>query len=479
MDKSGESKTKIIVTIGPACSSEEKLTSLIYAGVDAFRLNFSHGNYSEHEIIIQRIRSLNVKLQKHIAILGDLQGPKIRLGDIENPGTIVSDGSEIIFTNEDCKGTAARVHINYPELPEVVKKGDLILVDDGKLKFEVISGDAKSEIVARTIHGGPLYSKKGVNLPDTKLSIPSLTEKDIEDAHFMLDHDLDWIALSFVRKPDDILALKNIIRERKKSALVIAKIEKPEALFEIDKIIEESDGIMVARGDLGVEVSFEKVPFIQKQLAQKCIAMETPLIVATQMLESMINNFRPTRAEANDVANSVYDCADTLMLSGETSVGNYPIESVESMQLIIDYAEGTEFVQKHSHLPNIASTAYIPDSVSFNACKMADQSGAKAIIVFTQNPQTVFRLTSNRPLAPIFVFTGSEKLIHQMSIIWGVTSFYIDPKLKFDEAYKVSVESLVQKHLAAIGEIVVHVCSLPLFDKKGVTTIKLSYVNPA
>lgn len=477
MNIPNESKTKIIVTVGPASSSEEKLQSLIESGVDAFRLNFSHGNYIEHELVIQRIRKLNADLNTHIAILADLQGPKIRLGELEKEGVIISDGDEIIFTNKECKGSSKKVHISYPGLPGDVKKGDTILIDDGKLKFEVKSSNKKTDIIAKTIHGGLLFSRKGVNLPDTKISIPSLTEKDIQDVHFILDHDLDWIALSFVRWAQDILDLKRIIQKRGNNALVIAKIEKPEALTEIDKIIEEADAVMVARGDLGVEVSFDKVPYIQKQLVQKCICKSTPVIIATQMLESMISNFRPTRAEANDVANSVYDCADSLMLSGETSVGNYPVDSVQSMQKIIDCAEGTEFVIDHSHLPDIESSSYIPDSVCYNACNMADQSGAKAIIVFAQSPQTVFRLAGNRPKASIYTFTRDVKLIHQLSIVWGVIAFYIDPEYNVDNAFDFSSEILKQKKLISNNDIVVHVSSLPLFENAGVTTIKLSRVK--
>ena len=470
------SKTKIIATIGPASSSESQLGKLIAAGVDVCRLNFSHGSYEEHAEVIRLIRKLNKEMETNVAILGDLQGPKIRLGEMEKEGTIVADGNTIIITNEECKGTSQKVHISYSHLPADVKKGDAILVDDGKLKFQVDSTDGKKEISARVIHGGPLNSRKGVNLPDTRISIPSITEKDIQDVHFMLDHDLDWIALSFVRWASDILALRKIIHERKKNALILAKIEKPEALIELDQIIEESDAVMVARGDLGVEVAFDKVPYIQKLIVQKSINHSTPVVVATQMLESMISNFRPTRAEANDVANAVYDSADTLMLSGETSVGSYPVDAIKSMQLIIDDAEETEFVLKHEHVPDIRSNTYIPDSVCYNACKMADQSGADAIIVLAPRPQTGFRLASNRPKAPIYIFSPNEKHIHQLALVWGVRAFYIDPNRDLEDAMDYSVRFLKQKKLIGNGSIVVQVSGLPLFDTGGVNSIKLSYV---
>lgn len=470
------SKTKMIATIGPASNSEALLGQLIAAGVDVCRLNFSHGNYEEHAEVIRLIRKLNKEMKTNVAILGDLQGPKIRLGEMEKEGVTVKDGNKIIITNEDCKCNAQKAHISYPHLPADVKKGDAILVDDGKLKFEVESTDGKKEIMAKVIHGGPLYSRKGVNLPDTRISIPSITEKDIQDAHFMLDQDLDWIALSFVRWASDILALRKIIHERKKNALIVAKIEKPEALIELDQIIVEADAVMVARGDLGVEVAFDKVPYIQKLIVQKCIGHSTPVVVATQMLESMISNFRPTRAEANDVANAVYDSADTLMLSGETSMGNYPIESIKSMQLIIDDAEETEFVLKHEHVPDIESNSYIPDSVCYNACRMADQSGADAIVVLAPRPQTAFRLSSNRPKAPIYVFSPDERHIRQLSLVWGVWAFYIDPNRDLEDAMDYCVKTLKQKKLIGNGSIVVQVSGLPIFDSKGVNSIQLSYV---
>lgn len=470
------SKTKIIATIGPASASEEKLQEIIGAGIDVCRLNFSHGNYDDHQLVIDRIRKLNNKLGTHIAILADLQGPKIRLGEMQEEGVVLKEGSSVVFTNDPSIGTNEKIYISYHDLPKDVGVGDTILIDDGKLKFEVTSSDGKSEIIAIVVYGGPVYSRKGVNLPDTHLTVPSLTEKDIRDVHFILDNDIDWIALSFVRWAKDIIELKKVVSERNKKALVLAKIEKPEALKEIDKIIGEADAVMVARGDLGVEVSFDEVPYIQKQIVQKCISQSTPVIIATQMLESMITNFRPTRAEANDVANAVFDCADAVMLSGETSVGNYPVDAIASMQKIIDVAEGTEFVHDHEHLPEIESESYIPDSVCYNACKMADQSGAKAIIVFVVNALTAFRLASNRPKAPIYVFTKDDQLMRQLSLVWGVRAFFIGSDTALDAALSLSVMTLKKKNLIHKGDIVVHVSGLPIFDAQGVNAIKLSYV---
>jgi pyruvate kinase len=476
MDMNNPSRTKIIATLGPAIATEEKIREMILAGIDVFRLNFSHGTNEEHEAMIHLVRRIIKESNASIALLGDLQGPKIRIGMMEEEGIIINEDDEIIFTTRECKGNRTRLPISYPDLPKDVNKGDRILIDDGKLRLEVISTDSKTEILARTINGGSLNSRKGVNLPDTKISIPSITAKDIQDVQFMLDHDIEWIALSFVRWANDIQSLKKIIRQRDKQTLVIAKIEKPEALEEIDKIIEAADAIMIARGDLGVEVSFDRVPFIQKQIVRKCIEKSTPVIIATQMLESMIYNFRPTRAEANDVANAVFDCADTVMLSGETSVGKYPIDSVKSMQKIIDYAEGTEFVHEYRHVPDIKSGTYISDTVCYNACRMTDQSGAKAIIVYTSIPQTGFQLASNRPKAPVYIFTPDKQLIRQLSIVWGVRAFYTDVDLNKEEAFNYSIRTLKREQLVVHGDAIIFVSSIPLFDLQGVNTIKLGYV---
>ncbi|MBN1952861.1 MAG: pyruvate kinase [Bacteroidales bacterium] len=469
------SKTKIIATLGPASSEEKHLMGLIYSGIDLFRFNFSHGSHDVHEEMIQRVRAINKKMNTHIALLADLQGPKIRLGEVEE-GTLVRDDDTIIFTNRKCIGNHQRVYVSYPELPVDVAKGDILLIDDGRLKFKVESSNGEDELVARIIHGGPLYSRKGVNMPHTRLSASGLTDKDKRDLEFIMEHDFDWIALSFVRWAKDITNLKEILQKRNKKALVIAKIEKPEALNELDEIIEAADAVMVARGDLGVEVSFEKVPLIQKQIVGKCIHRSTPVIIATQMLESMITNFRPTRAEANDVANAVFDGVDTVMLSGETSVGKFPVETIQSMQQIIDYAEGTAFVHKHEHIPIDSSHTYIPDSICYNACRMADQSGAKAIIAFAAKPQTAFRLAGNRPNAPVYIFTPDEQIIRQLSLVWGVRTFHIEAMKDVDSALDYAVNTLKKLNLVKHGDRLVQVSSLPLFDFEGVNTIKLTHV---
>ncbi|MFW5701284.1 MAG: pyruvate kinase, partial [Cyclobacteriaceae bacterium] len=314
-----KSQTKIVATIGPASSSKEILRQLFFEGIDVCRLNFSHGRHEDHGKIISNVLELNQELNSNVAILADLQGPKIRIGQVENNEIELLEGQEIELTTREIIGTSSKIFISYRELPQDIEVGEPILMDDGKIELQVTRTDRKENVTARVLHGGILSSKKGVNLPRTKISVPSLTPKDLADADFALDHDVDWIALSFVRSASDILDLKKIIKDKGKHTKVIAKIEKPEALDDIDNIIDVSDGIMVARGDLGVEVSFDKVPVIQKKLVDKSIQKAKPVIIATQMMESMINNFRPTRAEANDVANAVLDGADALMLSAETA----------------------------------------------------------------------------------------------------------------------------------------------------------------
>jgi len=469
------SQTKVIATIGPASASKEILEKFFHEGVDVCRLNFSHGTHEDHLKVINNILELNQELNTNVAILADLQGPKIRIGDVENNLVELKECAEVVFVTEKCLGTAQKLYLSYKEFPMDVKEGDSILVDDGKLKLEVISTNLKDTVKARVIHGGMLSSKKGVNLPNTKISLPSLTEKDIEDANFALDNNVDWIALSFVRNADDLIQLKEIIRNKKKFARVIAKIEKPEALEDIDNIIDASNGIMVARGDLGVEVPFDQVPLIQKDIVKRCVAKAKPVIIATQMLESMITNFRPTRAEANDVGNAVLDGADALMLSAETSAGKYPVQSIAAMQKIIDWTE-KGFIYNRETLPAPEFRTFLPDSICLNACRMASQTNARAIVTFTYSGYTAFKISSHRPQSNIYVFTRNKTLLRKMSLVWGVRAFYYDEHDTMDDAIKHSLEFLKSQILIAEGEVIVHVGSTP-FEEKGQTNmIKLSYV---
>ena len=470
------SHTKVIATIGPASASKEVLRGLFAAGINVCRLNFSHGTYADHEEVIRNIIELNQEMKTNVTILADLQGPKLRVGDIENGAIILQDGYEIDFVTTPCLGTEKQLYISYKEFPRDVKPGEMILIDDGKLKLEILKTNRKDKVTAKIIHGGVLSSKKGVNLPNTKVSLPSLTEKDIEDAHFALDYNVDWIALSFVRSADDLIPLRELLRSKKKFARIIAKIEKPEALEDLDAIIDASNGIMVARGDLGVEVPFDRVPMIQKDIVKKCIAQAKPVVIATQMLESMITNFRPTRAEANDVANAVLDGADAVMLSAETSTGKYPVESVTAMRQIIDWTETHGFQYNHENLPDIESRTFLPDSICLNACRMAHQANAKAIVIFTFSGYTALRISSHRPEAEVFVFTRNKALVRKMALIWGAHAYHAEETDNIDLAIEQSIKSLKERGYIKKGDVVVHVGSTP-FEEKGQTNmIKLSYV---
>lgn len=475
MRKNNNSQTKIITTIGPASSSKDVLRKLFNEGVDVCRLNFSHGTHKDHEQVIKYILELNNELNSNVAILADLQGPKIRIGEVENNSVDLIEGKEISFVTEPCIGTAEKLYISYQEFPDDVKIGDSILLDDGKLKLEVLSTNRKNKVTAKIIYGGKLSSKKGVNLPNTKVSIPSLTEKDITDAIFALNLGVDWIALSFVRSAADLIPLKDLIRQQKKTAGIIAKIEKPEALSDIDNIIDMSNGIMVARGDLGVEVPFNEVPLIQKDLVARCIAKAKPVIIATQMLESMITNFRPTRAEANDVANAVFDGADALMLSAETSAGKYPVESVIAMQRIIDYSE-KGFSFNRETLPLFNTRTFLPDSICLNTCRLANQTNAKAIITFTNSGYTAFKISSYRPQAYIFAFSRNPALLRKLSLVWGVRAFSYDNIDNIDKAIDHSLEVLKAGAFVKDNDVVVHAASTPFEERGQTNTIKVSYV---
>lgn len=470
-----QNKTKIVATIGPATSSKNALRQLILAGVNVCRINFSHGTHADHEKVIAFIIELNKELDKHVAILADLQGPKLRIGKVENNAVLLKEGDEIAFVNKDCLGTAKQVYMSYGLFPHDVEAGDTILIDDGKLKLEVVRTNREDTVWAKVVHGGILSSKKGVNLPSTKISLPSLTDKDLKDADFALSLNVDWIALSFVRKAQDIKDIKDKIYQKGKHTKVVAKIEKPEALSQIDEIIGLSDGVMVARGDLGVELPFKQVPLIQKMLVEKCIKNAKPVIIATQMLESMVNNFSPTRAEANDVANAVIDGASALMLSGETSIGQYPVEVVKSMKDIIAYTEQNGYKYDRNHKPAIMDETFIPDSTCLTACKMAQQTLATSIVVLTYSGYTAFRIASHRPNANIFAFTPDEGLLRQMSLLWGVKA-YISPEFMFtNDAIEYTQKELKRAHLVNDHELIVHVGSMPL-NKKGKTNmVKLSY----
>lgn len=470
------SQTKIIATLGPASDTKEILYQMINEGIDVFRLNFSHSSKEEYLRLVNLIKELNLELETNVAIMADLQGPKLRIGEIENNLIQLEEGDVITFVTKKCVGQKDHIYMSYQEFSQDVNPGETILIDDGKIKLEVIETNKKDAVRAKVIYGGPLSSHKGVNLPGTKVSLPCLTAEDISNAVFALEHGVDWIALSFVRKASDVLELKELIRKSNGDAGVIAKIEKPEALLEIDQIIDVADGIMVARGDLGVEVPFDEVPLFQKQIVEKCIRQSKPVIIATQMMESMIFNFRPTRAEANDVANAVLDGADTLMLSGETSVGRYPVETISNMHQIIIYTEdqGNPFDKQHE--PTKGNSTFLADSICFNATKLAKQVGAKAIIVFTHSGYSAIRISSHRPKSKIYAFTNNKNILQKISLVWGIRPFYLDTYDHLDQAIPESVKILKDQKLLTEGDCVVYVGTTPLKLHGSTNMMKVSYV---
>jgi pyruvate kinase len=471
------SHTKVIATIGPVTRNKEILEKMIHEGVDVFRINLSHDTHEEHLKTITYLQELNEELGSSVAIMGDLQGPKLRVGAMENDNVLLKDGQEFSFVTIPCTGTSDRAYLSYEKLPEDVTIGEQIMVDDGKLIFEVTGSNGTDTVKTIVIAGGALSSRKGVNLPHTRISQPSLTEKDIRDAKFLLDNQVDWIALSFVRKERDLHDLRKIIDAHTSNASIIAKIEKPQALEEIDEIIEASDAIMVARGDLGVEVEFYKVPLIQKNIIKKCHIRSKPVIVATQMMESMITNPTPTRAEANDVANAVLDGADAVMLSGETSMGKYPLETIRNMQLIIDTTETEEYIYYKEHRPLPVAKNYLADSICFSAVSLAELVNAAAIISLTHSGFTAIRISSHRPRAPIFTFTMNKDLINDLSLVWGVRAYYFGECNNINEYITYTEEFLVSQNLLKKGDLVVHVGSIPILRKGKTNMLKLTRVS--
>ena len=455
---------------------------MINAGADVCRINFSHGSYDVVLEQIKNIRAINKKLGTHTAILADLQGPKLRIGVVKDNGVELVAGKEVIITTVECEGTAERLYITYPQFPKDVKVGENILIDDGKLLLTVISTNGKDEVKAVVSHGGILSSKKGVNLPNTKISLPCLTEKDLKDLDFALTQRVDWVGLSFVRSAADIIELKHLIQnfDHNVRTKVVAKIEKPEAVADIDNIIKETDAIMVARGDLGVEVPMQEVPVIQKMLVRKCLEASKPVIIATQMMESMITNISPSRAEVNDVANSVMDGADAVMLSGETSVGNHPAKVVEAMTKIIDFVEAnSDIYNRDSEAPavDLRNERFVSDSICYTAAKMAERTGAAAIVTMTHSGYTAFKLASHRPKANIFVFTDNYDILTTLNLVWGVRGFYYDKNISTDHTIADIKFILKKSGKVKLNDLVINIASIPLSEMGKANMIKLSAVE--
>jgi len=467
-------KTKIVATIGPASSSKEVLREMMLHGMDVCRLNFSHGSYEFYIELIRTIRELNQELGLSTAILADLQGPKMRVGEMANGPIDLIEGSELVITTDPVKGRQGLVSTSYSQFPKDVSKGELVLLDDGKLRLEVISTDGISTVTTRVIHGGTLSANKGLNLPNTKISLPSLTEKDREDLQFALDHDVDWVGLSFVRGARDIIELKHIIRAQDKHARVIAKIEKPEALLEIDAIIRESDALMVARGDLGVEIPMEKVPLVQKDIIRRCLVHHRPVIVATQMMESMITNITPTRAEVNDVANAVLDHADAVMLSAETSVGKYPVDVVKAMNKILLEMETSEIMFNVPQPELEKDERMMTDVICMASVQMAAAIDIKAIVTMTHSGYTAFKISSMRPKAHIFAFTSNRSILSMLNLVWGVRAQYYDKTVSTDHTIADIKHILRAKKLVDKGDLLVNVASMPIAEQGMSNMLKLS-----
>lgn len=470
-------RTKIVATIGPASSSKSTLKEMMEAGMNVARINFSHGSYKDHAEVIKRIRELNEETGYNIALLADLQGPKIRTLEMENNGVELVPGEKIeIVTEEGVVGTSKKFSINYAQLPQDVKPGELILLDDGKLQLKVLSSDGKS-IQAEVVYGGILSSHKGVNLPNTEISLPSLTEKDREDLAFALEQNVDWIGLSFVRTARDIIELKHIISIEKSKAKIVAKIEKPEAIKDIDGIIENTDAIMVARGDLGVEIPMEEVPLVQKMLIRKCYLMAKPVIVATQMMESMIEDFSPTRAEVNDVANAVLDGADAVMLSGETSVGKHPALVIQAMSKIVKKVEESDDIYDKEEAPIKNQARFISDSICFNATRLASRVDAKAVVTMSFSGYTAYKVASQRPKSQIFVFTGNKEILTQLNLVWGVRAFYYDKMVSTDHTIADIKYILKDKGYITEGDLIINIASMPIESMGKSNMLRLSYVE--
>ena len=473
-------RTKIVATVGPACDTYEKLLELVKAGVNIFRLNFSHGTQEDKATIIGYIREINKKEPYNISILGDLQGPKLRVGDIENGALPIVPGDILTFTSkEKVVGNKEKIYVSYPNLHKDVEVGNKILIDDGKLEVVVTEITKGGDVKVQVTYGGTLLPKKGVNLPDTNISLPSMTEKDISDLDFVIKQELDWVALSFVRKAEDIVDLKRRLNEQKSKTKVIAKIEMPSALVDLRNIIIESDAVMVARGDLGVELPVEKVPMAQRDIIRKCIHRAKPVIVATQMMESMIDRVKPNRSEITDVANAVLEGTDAVMLSGETATGKHPVLVVETMRKIILEVEKTEYRYNREEdlKPQPHSPSFLSDAVCYNACKLANDTKSHALVGMTQSGYTAFMLSSYRPKSPLYIFTKEKSLVNQLSLSWGVRAFFYDEEESLDDIIFDQIQILKKRGFLNSGDIVVNTGSVPVELHLPTNVLKITKVD--
>ena len=473
-------RTKIVATVGPACSTYEKLLELVKAGVNVFRLNFSHGTHEDKSEVIEHIRNINKTQPYNISILGDLQGPKLRVGEMEGGKLDIVPGDILTFTSrEKVVGNKERIYVSYPNLNQDVEVGNKILIDDGKIEVVVSEITLEGDVKVVVTYGGTLFPKKGVNLPDTRISLPSMTEKDIADLEFIIDKELDWVALSFVRKAEDIVDLKKRLAEKNSNTKVIAKIEMPSALVDLRNIVVESDAVMVARGDLGVELPVEKVPMAQRDIIRKCIHRAKPVIVATQMMESMIDRIKPNRSEITDVANAVLEGADAVMLSGETATGQHPALVVQTMKKIILEVERTEYRYNREEdlKPQPKSPSFLSDAICYNACKIAKDVEAEALVGMTQSGYTAFILSSYRPKSPLYIFTKQRSLVNQLSLSWGVRAFYYDEEESLDDIVMDQIDILKARGFVKTDDIVINTGSTPIQLHLPTNVVKITKVD--
>ena len=468
-------KTKIIATLGPSSSSKTMLSKLIVSGVDVFRVNFSHAEHKDVERIVSDIKALRIKHNKHVSILGDLQGPKIRLGNVV-PETFLKKGDSILFSTKKIKnGNSDRVTINYTSFPKDVKKGETVLVDDGKIILQVEKTDRDANVNLIVIQGGLLSSSKGVNLPSTKISLPALTPKDIKDAKFAAKLGFDWVALSFVRSKNDVLQLREILDKSSNELIpIISKIEKPQAINNMDQILKVSNGLMVARGDLGIEIPAEEVPLYQKILVKKANEARKPIIIATQMMESMIDSLTPSRAEVNDVANSVMDGADCIMLSGETSVGKYPCEVVKKVGTIIAGVEDSQPIKNKFTLPKLKSKRLVTKTVCRHAALIANEIKASAVCTLTHSGYTGWQISSWRPNCLVLVFTSNKRILSQLNLLWGVKCIYYNKFQSTDKTVEDVNALAIKNRYVRKGDVVVNLASMPIKDKGQVNTLRIT-----
>jgi pyruvate kinase len=461
-------RAKIVCTLGPAVDGADRIRELVEAGMDVARLNFSHGTHAEHERRYKWVREASAAVDRPIGILADLQGPKIRLGKFAEGTVEWATGETVVITNENILGTHDRVSCTYDKLPHEVRAGDRLLIDDGKVAVEVIDSDG-TDITCRVIEGGPVSDHKGVSLPNVAVSVPALSEKDADDLRFALALGVDLVALSFVRSPDDIKLVHEIMDQVGRRVPVIAKIEKPEAVDRLESIVSAFDGLMVARGDLGVEMPLEQVPLVQKRAVQLCRELAKPVIVATQMLDSMIENSRPTRAEASDVANAVLDGADAVMLSGETSVGKYPITTVKTMARIIATTEaGDRTVPRLQHDPRTRGGA-----ITNAAANIARAIGAKALVAFSQTGDTVRRLARLHCELPLLAFTPDPGVRNQLTLSWGVETFLVDYVEHTDAMFRQVDHAMLGLGRGVPGELVVVVAGTPAGTPGSTNTLRI------